>query len=101
MTLEEPRVSSTSFFSPDEQIYGHNYNHWIVKYWETFGQPKEKQKYPVFCASGLEEGKENQFTISSNKAVFMSPVKFIGAVQPRSLRQTSQNSRYPLRNLRV
>jgi hypothetical protein len=70
---------SLNFFSKDDDILGHDYGYWIGKYWNSFGlKPEQKLKEDVYCMAGLVFAGD-RFTIPEDKAILLSPIKYIAA----------------------
>lgn len=90
MTALQTELGPSSFFSPDEKIFGKDYNHWIVKYWHTFGIPKrQKLRHDVYCMSASKEN-DFQFTIPQDKGILMSPIKYITVTKDENLEKNKQ-----------
>jgi len=90
MTTTVREISPSSFFSPDEDVLGEDYNHWILEYWNTFGVPKkDKLKHKVFCMSASREN-DMKFDIPQDKGILISPIKYITLTKDEKLEKNKE-----------
>jgi hypothetical protein len=102
--LQSQEASHLSFFSIDDDIFGHPYKYWVQRYFENFTasyKKKLKEKH-VFCLSGALEDRtamRKDFDIPQDKAILMSPIKYVSAMKTEKFKREPEQRDWMLKKV--
>lgn len=84
MTKEQETLEDKDlYFSAEDSIFGKDFTHWIVKFWNTYRHPNFlRNRGPVYCLPGIipeveKKQRQTHFTIDRKKAILLSPMNFL------------------------